>query len=67
MNSLSVLNKYCVNYTAVAKNVNNSAIYGREQEVLDLMEVLVSSEKKKPVLIGDSGVGKKKNSRIFGL
>lgn len=53
------LDKYTENLTKkIKKNPSNYQVYGREQEIEDVMISLLRKNKNSPLLIGDAGVGK---------
>jgi ATP-dependent Clp protease ATP-binding subunit ClpC len=54
----SLLNKYSVNITDLAKNNKLDPIIGRDNDIQLLIQVLLRRKKNNPVIIGDSGVGK---------
>ncbi len=56
--SLQALEKYCKNYTALAKKGKLDPVIGRDEEIRRTMQVLSRRTKNNPMLIGDPGVGK---------
>ncbi len=54
----SVLEQFCTNLNAKAKNNEIDPLIGRESEVLRIIEVLARRRKNNPLIIGDSGIGK---------
>jgi len=54
----SILEKYTLNLTDLAKQGKLDPVIGRNQEIRRLMQVLSRRTKNNPVLIGDPGVGK---------
>ena len=56
--NLSILNQYCIDRTAQAKNAVLDKIIGREKETRSLIEVLCRRTKPNVIIIGEPGVGK---------
>ena len=55
---MSVLNKYSVNMTKLAKEGKFDPVIGREKETQRVLEILCRRVKNNPCLIGEPGVGK---------
>jgi ATP-dependent Clp protease ATP-binding subunit ClpB len=53
-----VLEKYCKDLTALAKQSKLDPVIGRDEEIRRVMQVLSRRTKNNPVLIGEPGVGK---------
>ena len=53
-----VLERYCRDLTALARQEKLDPVIGRDEEIRRLMQVLARRTKNNPVLIGDPGVGK---------
>ncbi|MDR0644313.1 MAG: ATP-dependent chaperone ClpB [Treponema sp.] len=53
-----VLDKYCRDLTALARQEKLDPVIGRDEEIRRVMQVLSRRTKNNPVLIGDPGVGK---------
>jgi len=53
-----VLEKYCRDLTALAREGKLDPVIGRDEEIRRVMQVLSRRTKNNPVLIGDPGVGK---------
>ena len=53
-----MLERYCRNLTALAKEQKLDPVIGRNTEIRRIMQVLSRRTKNNPVLIGDPGVGK---------
>jgi ATP-dependent Clp protease ATP-binding subunit ClpB len=53
-----VLDKYCKDLTALAKQGKLDPVIGRDEEIRRVMQVLSRRTKNNPVLIGEPGVGK---------
>ena len=49
---------YGTDLTLLAKQGQLEECFGRDRELLELMEILVRRQKNNPVLVGDAGVGK---------
>lgn len=54
----SVIEQYCTDMTARAKEGKQDPVVGREEEMYRLMQVLSRRTKNNPCLIGEPGVGK---------
>lgn len=54
----SVIEQYCTDLTARAKEGKLDPVTGREQEMIRLMQVLSRRTKNNPCLVGEPGVGK---------
>lgn len=57
-NRYQVLEKYCVDLTALAKRDKLDPVIGRDEEIRRVMQILSRRTKNNPVLIGEPGVGK---------
>ncbi|MDR0524323.1 MAG: ATP-dependent chaperone ClpB [Spirochaetaceae bacterium] len=53
-----VLDKYCKDLTALARQEKLDPVIGRDEEIRRVMQVLSRRTKNNPVLIGEPGVGK---------
>jgi ATP-dependent Clp protease ATP-binding subunit ClpB len=56
--SLQALEKYCRNFTQLARKGKLDPVIGREEEIRRTIQVLSRRSKNNPMLIGDPGVGK---------
>jgi ATP-dependent Clp protease ATP-binding subunit ClpA len=56
---------YGTDLTLLAQNGQLEECFGREKELLEMMEILVRRQKNNPVLIGDAGVGKTAIVELF--
>ena len=56
---------YGTDLTLLARQGQLEECFGREQELLELMEILVRRQKNNPVLVGDAGVGKTAIVELF--
>lgn len=56
--SMKSLEKYCKNYTALAKEGKLDPVIGRDEEIRRTIQVLSRRTKNNPMLIGEPGVGK---------
>lgn len=61
----NILKEYGTNFTQLAKSGEFNECFGRDKELLELMEILVRKQKNNPVLIGDAGVGKTSVIELF--
>ncbi|MFP4330020.1 MAG: ATP-dependent chaperone ClpB [Spirochaetaceae bacterium] len=57
-NRYRVLEKYCKDLTALARQEKLDPVIGRDEEIRRVMQVLSRRTKNNPVLIGEPGVGK---------
>ena len=57
-NRYQVLEKYCRDLTALARQEKLDPVIGRDEEIRRVMQVLSRRTKNNPVLIGEPGVGK---------
>lgn len=55
---LEVLEKYCIDFTALAEQGKIDPIIGRDEEIRRTIQILSRRTKNNPVLVGDPGVGK---------
>jgi ATP-dependent Clp protease ATP-binding subunit ClpA len=65
INIKSNLEIYGTDLTPLAKEGKFDECFGREQELLELMEILVRKNKNNPVLIGEAGIGKTAIIELF--
>jgi ATP-dependent Clp protease ATP-binding subunit ClpA len=56
---------YGTDLTSLARQGLLEECFGREKELLELMEILVRRQKNNPVLVGDAGVGKTAIVELF--
>ncbi|MBA3721819.1 MAG: AAA family ATPase [Parachlamydiaceae bacterium] len=56
--NLQALEKYCKNYTELARKGKLDPVIGRDEEIRRTMQVLSRRTKNNPMLIGEPGVGK---------
>jgi ATP-dependent Clp protease ATP-binding subunit ClpA len=59
------LEVYGTDLTILARQGKIEQCFGRQQELLELMEILVRRQKNNPVLVGDAGVGKTAIIELF--
>jgi ATP-dependent Clp protease ATP-binding subunit ClpA len=59
------LEVYGTDLTLLAQQGQLEECFGREKELLELMEILVRRQKNNPVLVGDAGVGKTAIIELF--
>ncbi len=55
---LEALEKYCIDFTALAEKGKIDPIIGRDEEIRRTIQILSRRTKNNPVLVGDPGVGK---------
>ena len=56
---------YGTDITLLARQGQLEECFGRERELLEMMEILVRRQKNNPVLVGDAGVGKTAIIELF--
>ena len=56
---------YGTDLTLLARLGQLEECFGRERELLEMMEILVRRQKNNPVLVGDAGVGKTAIVELF--
>ncbi len=61
----SITEIYGTDLTALAHKGKLNSCFGREQELLELMEILIRKNKNNPILIGEAGIGKKAIIELF--
>ena len=61
----STLENYGTDLTYLATQGKLEECFGREEELLELMEILIRRQKNNPVLIGEAGVGKTAIIELF--
>lgn len=54
----NVLEQYCTNFTAEAKEGKIDPILGRDDEIRQALDVLNRRRKNNPIMVGEAGVGK---------
>jgi ATP-dependent Clp protease ATP-binding subunit ClpA len=59
------LEKYGTDLTLLAKEGQLEQYFGREKELIELMEILARRQKNNPILVGDAGVGKTAIIELF--
>jgi ATP-dependent Clp protease ATP-binding subunit ClpA len=60
-----MLRRYGTDLTELANKGEIDECFGREKELLELMEILVRRQKNNPVLVGEAGVGKTAVIELF--
>jgi len=56
--SLTVLDSYGVNISKLAQEKKLDPVFGRDEEILQIIQILGRRKKNNPVLVGEPGVGK---------
>ncbi len=56
--NVKVLDKYCKNYTKLARDGKLDPVIGRDDEIRRVIQVLLRRTKNNPMIIGEPGVGK---------
>jgi type VI secretion system protein VasG len=54
----SALAKFCINFTEQARQGKIDAVFGRDQEIRQIVDILARRRKNNPILVGEPGVGK---------
>ncbi len=54
----SFLARFCEDFTAKARNGTLDAVFGRDQELRQMIDILARRRKNNPILVGEPGVGK---------
>jgi len=54
----SFIAKFCEDFTAKAKNGKIDAVFGRDPEIRQIVDILARRRKNNPILVGEPGVGK---------
>lgn len=60
-----ILEKYGTDLTLLASEGKLEECFGREKELLEVMEILLRRQKNNPVLVGEAGVGKTAIIELF--
>ena len=54
----SFIAKYCEDFTAKARNGKIDPVFGRDEEIRQMVDILARRRKNNPILVGEPGVGK---------
>ncbi len=54
----SFIAKYCEDFTAKARDGKIDAVFGRDMEIREIVDILARRRKNNPILVGEPGVGK---------
>jgi type VI secretion system protein VasG len=54
----SALSRFAVDYTAQAREGSLDPVFGRDEEIRRMVDILARRRKNNPILVGDPGVGK---------
>ncbi|MFH1897411.1 MAG: type VI secretion system ATPase TssH, partial [Candidatus Desantisbacteria bacterium] len=54
----TALAQYCTNFTASARNGQIDPVFGRDDEIRQMIDILARRRKNNPILVGEAGVGK---------
>ncbi|MFW6177225.1 MAG: type VI secretion system ATPase TssH [Desulfohalobiaceae bacterium] len=54
----SALAKFCNNFTEKARQGKIDAVFGRDQEIRQIVDILARRRKNNPIVVGEPGVGK---------
>ncbi|NQZ08749.1 MAG: type VI secretion system ATPase TssH [Algicola sp.] len=56
--NIEALQKYCVNYTQLAKDGKIDPVFCRDREIHQMIDILARRRKNNPICVGEAGVGK---------
>ncbi len=56
--SQGAIGRYCSDFTAKAAEGGIDPVFGRDQEIRDIVDILARRRKNNPILVGEPGVGK---------
>ena len=54
----SALEKFCTDFTERARQGDIDAVFGRDEEIRQIVDILARRRKNNPILVGEPGVGK---------
>ncbi|MDE3242673.1 MAG: type VI secretion system ATPase TssH [Nitrospirota bacterium] len=54
----TALSRFCTDFTAKAKSGEIDPVFGRDQEIRQMVDILARRRKNNPIAVGDPGVGK---------
>ena len=54
----SALGQFAINFTALAREGKIDPVFGRENEIRQMIDILARRRKNNPIVVGDPGVGK---------
>lgn len=54
----TALNKFCVDFTAKAREGEIDPVFGRDREIRQMVDILARRRKNNPIVVGEAGVGK---------
>ncbi len=54
----TALGKFCVDFTAKAKEGDIDPVFGRDLEIRQMVDILARRRKNNPIVVGEAGVGK---------
>jgi len=54
----AAIERYCINFSERAKDGAIDPVFGREQEIRQMIEILCRRRKNNPIIVGEPGVGK---------
>jgi len=54
----TAIGRFCVNFTAKARDGEIDPVFGRDREIAQMIDILARRRKNNPIVVGDAGVGK---------
>ena len=54
----SAISRFCTDFTASARQGGIDPIFGRDREILQMIDILARRRKNNPIIVGEAGVGK---------
>ncbi len=54
----TALGRYCVDFTAKAREKGIDPVFGRDREIRQMIDILARRRKNNPIVVGEAGVGK---------
>jgi type VI secretion system protein VasG len=54
----TALNKFCIDFTAKAREGEIDPVFGRDREIRQMVDILARRRKNNPIVVGEAGVGK---------
>ncbi len=54
----TVISRFCTDFTASARAGKIDPVFGRDREILQMIDILARRRKNNPIIVGEAGVGK---------
>ena len=54
----SAISRFCTDFTASARHGGIDPVFGRDREILQMIDILARRRKNNPIIVGEAGVGK---------